>query len=493
MTGAVSPRRAFGGFLVGVLLMQAAWILTMPAFRGSDEFDHVYKAASVARGQWTARDPAPHGRGSIVTVPESIVRAASKVCRFYKYVGHDNCYPIRSVGQGEVQVATAAGSYNPTYYVVVGTLARPFGGAAADFAMRAVSAVLCALLISWAAAVTARWASTNWPLVTLAVGLTPVLVYSTTTAAPNGITYASAALVWASLTGLVRAAGDSRGLVLPLTVGSVALVATHTSGAMWLALIGVVAVLLQPVGTWVRVLRGRWAVWTLAAAVVLTATALCVAWIRLQHANSLGTKVLEPDPFPYMQLPVYQLLWIFQAIGAFPLRNEPAPIPVYVIWGVVLIAVLVALFRAGRHRERLAAAVALFLLVAVPTVLTVMSYRTESLAWQGRYSLPLWLGLTSLAGLARDRRRAGVPLPHALILGSLLATAMTISTVHVGLHESSHGPADPVAVAFPGGMLLVGMLTVLGSLVPLGVIGARRTVAMSTDGPHPDHQPSMAA
>ncbi len=42
------------GFLVaaGFFLMQLAWMVTMPAATGIDEFDHIHRAASVASGHW---------------------------------------------------------------------------------------------------------------------------------------------------------------------------------------------------------------------------------------------------------------------------------------------------------------------------------------------------------------------------------------------------------------------------------------------------------
>jgi hypothetical protein len=490
VTEAPLPRRAFAGFLLATLLMQSAWILTVPAFRGIDEFDHVYQAAAVARGQWAAHDPALNGRGGIVTIPASIVRAASPVCQTYKYVGHDNCFPIRGVSHGQAQVATAAGAYNPVYYLIVGTVARPFGGAAADYAMRIVTAVMCALLVAWAATVTARWASTAWPLVTLAIALTPVLVYSTAMTAPNGITYASAILVWAAAMGLVRtevAGVAGRHLAVPLTVGSIALVATHTSGAMWLALSALVVVTLRPAKEWVRLLVAHRTTWLLASGLVVAAIVACITWIRVEHTNELNTKVLEDGQFPWTQLPIYHMLWALQALGAFPLRNEPAPAPVYVIWGLLLIGVLVALFRWGSVRERMAGAATLFMLVLVPTVLTVVSYRTEGLAWQGRYALPLWVGVVFLAGLALDRHRARLPLPNAGLLVAMLATAMTISTVHVGLREIAHGATEPAAAGFTGGMVLVGVLAALGALVPLAVLtGTNAEASTNTEA----HQPT---
>jgi hypothetical protein len=458
---------------MGIVFVQTAWILTMPAFRGSDEFDHVYQAAAVARGQWAAHDPAPNGRGGVVTIPASIVWAASQVCQFYKYVGHDNCFPIGGVKDGRAQVATAAGTYNPAYYLVVGTLARPFSGAASDFAMRAITAGLCALLIAWAAAITARWANTAWPLLTLAFGLTPVLLYSTAIAAPNGVTFASAALVWASLAGMARADPDvdeGHRLAMPLTVGSVVMVATHTTGVIWLMLALAVMLFIEPVSHWFGLAKRHVRSWLLATVSVLTATVLCVVWILIQHTNALSSTVQNRGPFPLGRLPEFHILWSLQAIAAFPLRNEPAPIPVYVIWGVVLLGTLVALFRLGNTRERVAGSIALLFLAVLPTALTMVSYKTEGIAWQGRYALPLWLGVTTLAGLVLDRRCGLSSRRSTVLILALLGTAMTISTVHVGLRETALGPADPVAAAMPAGFALVGVLTVMGYVALIAVM-----------------------
>lgn len=469
MTSRLAPSRIFAGYLAGMLLMQLAWILAVPAFRGSDEFDHVYKAAAVARGQWTAPDPAPHGRGGIVTIPGSIVAAASPVCSHYQYTGHDNCHPIKSVDHSDVEVATAAGAYNPAYYLIVGNIARPFSGAGSDYAMRAVSAVMCALLIAWAAAIIGRWATTTWPLIAFSLGLTPVLVYSTAIAAPNGVTYAAAALLWAALTGILREESDHAWLAAPVVVGAVALVATHTTGSMWLALTLVVVLTVRPLRRWIKLLQLRWRVWLSTSGIVLAATVLCVLWISLEHTNALGSTPLDKASFPYERVPVYQFLWALQGIAAFPLRDEPAPVPVYLIWGVSLIGLVVAFVRVANRRERIATAIILVMLTVVPTILTAISYSSEGLAWQGRYSLPLWLGLTSVAGLALDRRPQGPARKTTRLLFVLLAVAMTISTVDVAIRDANHGATDPVVAAFPGGFALVGLLTALGALVPLAL------------------------
>jgi hypothetical protein len=482
VTVRLSPRRVFAVTFTAIVLVQAAWILTVPAFRGSDEFDHVYKAAAVARGQWTARDPAPDGRGGIVTIPRDIVSAASPVCRFYRYTGHDNCYPIKPTAGRDVEVATAAGAYNPAYYLVTGAFSRPFHGAGVDYAMRVLTAIGCALLIAWAAAITARWATTAWPILMMSIGLTPVLLYSTAIAAPNGLTYASAALVWSVVIALSRPGLSQRGLAVPLSVGSVILVATHTTGILWLAFILLTALLLAPRGHWISTLVARPRTWALAATGVLVVIGLCVAWIRFARTNSLVGSPGEQVQFPWDQLPTYHARWALQAIGAFPLRNDPAPAPVYAMYGILLLAVLVALVRRASPRERAAAGAILLLLVLVPTVLTYVSYESEGIAWQGRYSLPLWIGITAIAGSALDRRPG--PSPRLVgIVYVLVAAAMTTSTLHLGLREARSGPADPLTSAIPGGLILAGVLTIAGCLLPLLVLRISTT----------DHAPSTTS
>ena len=170
MGNASDAPRFVGGILLGLAILQALWIVTVPPFRASDEFDHAYRAAAVARGQWEATDPAADGRGTLVSVPADLVTAAHAQCADLSYTGHDNCNPAQRNDDGTVLVASGAGAYNPVYYWVVGTIARPFEGAAALYAMRVASAALCLLfmgLAAWALSLRRRgaWSGAGrcWP------------------------------------------------------------------------------------------------------------------------------------------------------------------------------------------------------------------------------------------------------------------------------------------------------------------------------------------
>ena len=195
------PTRIAAG-LVGVTLLQLAWIISTPPFRGIDEFDHAFRAASVARGQWVANDPAKNGRGDLIRVPADLVNAASPQCEKLKYPGPDNCNAVRVFSDGTVSVASAASRYNPWFYWVVGTPARMATAADSLQVMRLAAAVLCGAFIGLSAWCISRWRAPNWGGPALLLSLTPVLVYSSVLPAPNGLEMVAGLSLWCALLGL---------------------------------------------------------------------------------------------------------------------------------------------------------------------------------------------------------------------------------------------------------------------------------------------------
>src|SRR6478672_1363691 len=133
-----STTRATSLVLLGVIVLQFAWLMALPAFHGMDEFDHAYRAASVARGHWGPGREAPgDGRGQLIRVPLDIVTEAHDACAGLEYTGPDNCRPVSPVdARDQVAVASAAATYNPVFYAVVGLAALPFDGNNALLAMR---------------------------------------------------------------------------------------------------------------------------------------------------------------------------------------------------------------------------------------------------------------------------------------------------------------------------------------------------------------------
>ena len=477
----MSPRRAFHLMFVSALLAQLAWALAVPAFRGIDEFDHAYKAAAVARGELLDVGPSEEGRGRLVPVPRDLVSAASDACESRGYTQRDNCHPVATRAHGLVTVASSATAYNPAYYAVVGTLASRFSGAWSLVVMRAATAVMCALLLGWAAAVTARWARNGWPFVSLAVALTPVLAYSTSIVSPNGLQYAAAVLVWSALLGLAAERPRPRAFLPAFTTGAAVVVATHTTGPMWLALICLTVLLLRPLRGWVPRLRSDPWPWATSALVIGLVTAGCLLWVRLAQTNTLG----EPDPaMPGLTARVAAreaLLWVFQSIGAFPMRDEPAAAATYVLWLLVFIAGAVLFFARATLRQRLVQLFLALCCVVVPLVLTVIAYPSLGLAWQGRYGLPLAVGMPLLAGWAFSRQDIRLPSRTAVLVLGALGVASAFSVVQVARHEALRAPHPPLAdhlpLGLPLGLALAAAIAVVAPLLLLRVMPGRAVEA----------------
>lgn len=466
-------RGVFLPALAGMLLLQAAWIFTLPPFRGTDEIDHAYRAAAVARGEVVVRHGAAEdGRGHLVTVSRSLVEAAGPVCGQLDYNGPDNCRPVRDQGDGLVLVASSATAYAPAYYWVVGTAARPFSGAVANYAMRVTSALICAILVAWAAWASSVGARTAWPVVTLVAALTPVAVFSASIVAPNGVELSAALLLWSALLALGRL--PARRHVSPLVVaaGTAAaiLVAGRPIGPLWALLVVATAICVLGVDGVRGTLEQTPA--RVLAAVIAVGGAVAVAGVG--WTLTAGRVVLEPDgegiTDPLATTLAQMPLWILQGIAAFPRRAIPALPLVYALVGVALLLLLSFGIRVASWRLRGGMALAAAVSLAVPVALTLATITTTGPIWQGRYGAPYHVGLVLLAGTAFDQAGVSIrPRCRELATGGVaLAVAHAVSVIHVLRTEQRTSPlaGDPSWWDAPAWVvvLLISAATVAWSL-----------------------------
>ena len=425
-------RRFVAGIVLGLALLQALWIVSVPPFRASDEFDHAYRAAAVARGQWWATDTAENGRGTLVRVPPDIVDAAHAQCSAMPYTGADNCTAVAgSESDGTVLVASGAGSYNPVYYWVVGTAARPFHGSAALYAMRIASALLCLLFMGLAAWALSLGARTGWRSAGLLLATTPVFVFSTSVAAPNGLEMAAALALWCALLVAPEVADPRtvRRLVLVAALAAMVVVTLRMLGPLFVLLIVALVALFHGRATAGFVIRARRPLLAASCAVAAT-VGLAAAWTLkaglVQGAGEQGTSTWSGSTL---------VLWPLQTIAAFPYRDTPGPILVYpVVGGLVCALTYVALKRA-RGAQRVALVLSLLVALALPIVLTLVSRDGRGVMWQGRYGLPVAVGFVLIAGLVLDRAGRRPSLRLLFPAGLALAVAGAACVLKVVHHE----------------------------------------------------------
>jgi hypothetical protein len=465
--------------LLGLAMVQAVWICVVAPFGGADEIDHVYRADATGHGEFLPDYVVgPGGRGELIAVRESLVIAARAECEVLALPAPDKCHPVEKLEDGRVLVASSAARYNPVYYAVVGTAALPFEGRFALYAMRACTSLICILLLTWAFLVAARRPS-RWPTVAVVLALTPVVTYSASVAAPNGVELCAALLAWSAGLSIVAALRDGDPVrpstLAALSLALVLVAGPRTLGPLWALIIVGTLALLAPPARLVTAVRSCPRQWLISAALVLVSAGAGAAWTWVSGANRPALEGLEFERSPFPGILIQPIVWLVQSIGVFPLRNEFAPWPVYAIVLAVWGTLLVIAPRTARRRERVALLVLLVGLTALPLCLTLLTYRDLGFAWQGRYTWPAACGvLFILAESCRgDRSDADrVLLPAVLAVSALVHV---LSQRSVQLHEPL-GDAPSAAV---DGQLVPALSVVGFSLIWLGIAWYRREATRS--------------
>lgn len=485
-----------GGWMVlGFLVVQATWLFVVPPFAGMDEWDHAYRAAAVADGQWRAEpSDATRGTGAVLDVPADVVEAASEECAGLPYTTAADCVGERRGDR--VRVASGAGRYHPAFYALVGYPTASFEGVQRLWAMRVVATLACAGLFALAVAAVGRWRTRSRAIwASLMVAVTPTVAYTTVVAAPNGVEI-MAGLAWsAALIGLATSfdGRHDRYLLAVAAVAGAVLVTVRSLGPLWCALAVVTClVVAQPSRARVRGLLARPA-GRIAVAVVALATLLSAAWVASQRALELGdgsgtggsSSFGDRLAVAATEVPT----WLIQAIGAFPYRNEPAPFVVAVVWFVAWSAVVGPTIRWAGGATRWAVVGGWLLVVALPFAVTVATMDDFGLAWQGRYWLPYAGGLVLVSGLLWARHgpvigpRLWVPGAVLLLVGSVPGPVEVLRRELLASPwaRTAGWPAPTTAVVVVGvvlGVLLMGRGVLLeGTVREHGASGPAEPVA----------------
>lgn len=467
--GVRNSGRAAALVVLGVLLLQAVWILTMPPFKGIDEIDHAYRAAAVAGGQWQASQPAEDGRGNLVAVPASLVDAAHAQCERQGYPGPDNCTAVRTTSDGKVLVASSAASYPPAFYWIVGTAARPFEGAGALYAMRVATAALSLIFFAVGAWALSRVRS-RWPLAGLVVAVTPVMVYSTAIVAPNGVEMAAGIALWSSLLALDESdTRSSTGLLWCAIASAMVLASLRILGPVFIVMTLATIALLKWRPFWGAV-RARPRTVAIGAGLVLASASVQAMWMYDAVASDLSSDTpANPTVFSWVNI----VVWPLQMIAAFPFRGQAGAPIVYPVVLLMAGALVVYAWRTSQRTERRTIVVSLGAAYVLPFVLTLLTLGSIGSIWQGRYGLPYSVGIVLVSAWVISQRSplSRVPsvalIPFALAYGlAVSACLIKIRTEEMRLNPASSG--DPAWLA-PSPLVIVLFVTLAVGLFVLAV------------------------
>jgi hypothetical protein len=398
-----------------VLVLLLTWSLGVGRYGGPDEPAHVIRSFAAAHGDLTGdpADPLPPGY-RIVEVPARLA-SGDPACYRHDAATTSACAAARGAGE-RVRVATSAGLTPPLYHLAVGLLVRAVGDPSDTAWYRGIAAFLHAVVLALAL----HRASGRPALVATIAALTPAAWFVLGVVNPSSIEVALALLAWVGVRRLTDASSPT------------------TADAWWVAGPLALSVAIRPIAAitaaaalLVIELRGRARDRrTVLVAPIAVATAAVAAW-----GLAVGTQLDDPRTAVHRSFidnladGLGSLGEIgYDALGSLGWNEFLAPRLASIAWAVVWLSTATALLwtsrRADRRhdRRRTLAPLAAWLAVLVvsPVAFEIAAAGSIGPIWQGRYSIPMLVGVLAV-----------VPWPD------ISARAMTIVVAVAGLAEIS--------------------------------------------------------
>ena len=405
----LSFRVAWLGSFILLSTFGAIWGAATPFPSGGDEPAHAIKAAAVASGQLIGVRPKGYPQTSaVVRIPASVdALPRARAC----YYGDPNL-PARachlSVGQPNDVIAesTYVANYPPAYYAPVGLSTLVFRHPAGLRLMRLSSALIGGVFLSLALAGATAWSRNRWLVLGVASAITPVTVYNVSIVNPSGLEIAAAVAAWTAAVVLVMEGRTSTRGPLALFVASTVVMAfTRPLSFLWVPAIVMVLFFMDP-----AMAKSLWRDVRVKVSLAITVAAALGAAQFVVVENGLAVEHFPLPPRTSSMWIAEQLLgliptWITQFVGQFGSPNFGGPAIAIVIWLIGVSALIIAGFISAVRHERVWLLFYTLVSVAIfPFAATFTHARLQGLGWQGRYNLPLAVGIPLLAAALVGRR-----------------------------------------------------------------------------------------
>jgi hypothetical protein len=416
-----TPRRRWWVAFLLCTALSGLWAVATPLFASPDEPAHAIRAAAVAEGKLKGDETkglkGTRDGSAIYRVPAIFSQADDVGCFAFNRDVTADCFHF-DPRKGTRLVATSAGNYPPAYYGIVGLPSRFFDSGLGVYLMRLVSALIAAALLASAIVTLERFPRPRIVALGIAAAITPMVLFLDGVINPNSMEIAASIMAWISVIAIADAAQrgvlDTR-LVVRATVALSVLALARTISPLWVLAIGAGGATLAG-WTGIRlIVRTRAA--QVGAAVVGVAVLAQVAWTiyadPLASSKSPGAKFLSN----YF---IQRTVWgrggeLYRSmIGTFGWVDTPSPFGVTVLWTLVLGVLIVLGLTVATRRQLLVLAGLLVLTIIVPIVGELSQVHSTGFIWQGRYTLPLAVGVPIVAAVILARSSMGRMIPARL-------------------------------------------------------------------------------
>lgn len=480
-------RRAWRSFALGSLVtfaLMAMWALTMPIYSGPDEPSHAAHAAALVRGQLIGIPTNPPGAIATVTVPGTLGEGQQDIkCFQYAPQTSASCAASVRLTSRPVAALSYSARYPPLYFALTGLISLVDHSSNALILMRLVSALLSAVMLGLAYMTLAVWSTNRLLPVGFLAALTPTAVYLGGMVNPNGLEVAAAISLWCA--GMVLALEHSQqpppSLVVVAAVSGGVLICSRALSPLFAVLILLTLVALsgsKKVGHLLSTRRDvRWA--TLVLGILTVASALWIVLVHSLWVLSSGARVSPTATGLSIVGKAFSQtrIWLEQMVGVFGWNDTYAPTWTYRIWAVVILVLVLLAVRSGYRRGLVLVGWLVMLSFVLPVVLSLPSAHSIGIGWQGRYTLPLAVGIPILCAalggqdMLKVQGVRSICIGRALILclslASLLAYLEALRRYSVGIYgplDFLGGPWKPVEgwpLALGGYVVVSGLLASL--------------------------------
>ena len=390
----------WGAFAVFVAL-GTLWALSSPLGSVPDEPAHAIKAAAVARGQLLGRthEAQPSPPHVWVQVPRGIALASS-ACFALNPTIPAGCQPPIANDSTIVEAGTTAGTYPPVFYLLVGWPSRLLTGRKALYAMRLCSVLAGAALLASGLASARKATSGPFTVAGAALAATPMALFLIGSTNPSGFEIAAAFAAWLAWLELVATTGppSTRLLIRVGVVSAAFLVARPLSPVLFVLAVATVVALAGSRARLDTLRRDRRVAALVGAIVVVGAAA--IAWILWFVSDPAEFGAPVPGlTFRTALHMSYDQLWFRtrQLFGVFGWLDTGPPASWTQLWLVGVVVLIVIALVLGTWRQRFVVVMITAAAIVFPLVAEAASAPRIGFVWQGRYTLPLAIGVPVVA------------------------------------------------------------------------------------------------
>lgn len=450
-------RRVWWLAFLAFIVIGIGWTMAMPLLAQPDEPSHAQRAAAVARGQltWNAREKFVDDQflgiqrtNTVIEIPEGYaVLEDLPVCFVFEKGTTAECVPEISSSDTIIEARPYTGTYPPLTPI----LQSPGGhfDAPVGLVLMRLCTVLATAALMASAVVAARRLRSGLLIAGFALALTPMTVSILAAINPSAIELAAGACLWLSLIDLLRSESVERRAVWRAVIsGTVFILSRPTSPIFFVVIVVVLMIAMPWRDRFAEICRDRRAwVW---GAVLGVAFVVAVVWILVARPDQavIGT----PDPRSVGDVLEESLSRIprrsgqlVAPIGWLDIQLPQALVSAWLAMGALLAVVALLV---GSWRRRLALALLVAGVVVGPSVAELPNADQVGLVWQGRYTMPIAMGLTILAAWTlHERGLDRVSSIRALSVGTVVAVgASNLLAVAATLTRHATGSSWPIDV-----------------------------------------------